>query len=113
MEKALVELGEEGNAPAIKLQPGPKEEKQGAYAWEKGFERTWEDLKEDEHGNLQGTTTRVRSVNEVVKVFAASKLSNDADIVVVRLHVDSCSRRSVADESAEEEESWLQSNQKG
>lgn len=37
------------------------------YAWEKGFERTWEGVEEDEHGNIkaredgrQGRNRRVR-----------------------------------------------------
>lgn len=30
------------------------DENSGAgYAWEKGFERTWEGVEEDEHGNIK------------------------------------------------------------
>lgn len=30
------------------------DEQAGAgYAWEKGFERTWEGVEEDEHGNIK------------------------------------------------------------
>lgn len=37
------------------------------YAWEKGFERTWEGVEEDEHGNIKAREDGQRRTRRVRK----------------------------------------------